>query len=135
MVRVSAVTEVYTRLSNHAGLTALTTEIYPYDPPQGTPMPRVLYSKVDSTPEHAMGSDPGVAHTLFEIRIEADDPLEVENVAVQVKAAMDRWSSSTGSVAIQESLREYEFSSFEYVGETDTKVYFQEIGFMVHHGE
>lgn len=127
--------EVYTRLSNHAGLTALTTQIWPYDPPQGTRMPLILYSLVDATPEHAMGSDPGLTHSMFEIRVEADDPLESRNVSVQVKGAMDRWRSSTGDVEVHDTLRQYERAGVDYVDEGDRKVYFSELGFMIHHGE
>ena len=127
--------EIYTHLTNTTGLTALTTQIWPYDPPQGAPWPLVTYSKVSGDREHAMGNDPNVTHSMFEFRVEADDPLECRNVSVQVMAAMDRWTLTTGGVAVQETLRQYEFAGVDYVGADDRKVYFNEIGFMIHHGE
>jgi hypothetical protein len=55
------------RLQGFAGLSALTTRIYPDKLPQGVTYPAVSMSRISTVESHAMGVDVGVKRARFQL--------------------------------------------------------------------
>lgn len=92
---MSLETEIYSRLSGYANLTAIVgTKIYPLLLPQEVALPAVTYFKVSDIPVHAMGSDADIKTARFQISCWAEKYEEVKSVEVQVKAALSRYRSA-----------------------------------------
>lgn len=95
------------QLANYAGLTALVSDrIYHLVAEQGAEVPYVDYSIITAPEEHAMGSDPGLIFSRYQVRCFAETPLVMNQVFVQVKAALQRWRGTVLGVVIQDTLVE-----------------------------
>lgn len=108
---MSVETVLFSRLSGFAGLSALvSTRVYPNLIPQNSTLPVVSYQRISTTRESAMGDDTGVARARFQLDAFAATYLNVRAVAEQVRAALQRWTNSSGTV-VQDSfiLGEQEF--------------------------
>lgn len=112
----------------------MTTYIFQDDIPATFPVPSVVFSMVSGWNEHAMGADPGVEHSRFQFTSRDDNPLGAKVLDAQVRAAISRWQSSTANPTVQDCFVDNRFSGWEYVGETDRKVYFRDTDIIVHHG-
>ena len=126
---------VYTRLANYAGITALTNNIFWGYLPESFSLPALVVSRISGVREHCMGSDPDLTHSRFQVTAWADTPEDVTSLAVQVKAALDRWSSSTDYPVVLETFRDNEVPAYE---ETDAGAYRTcgvHLDFIVHHRE
>ena len=89
-------TEVYRQLSSHAGLSALiATRIYPLPGPQGATRPYVTYQRITTVPTytHDGPSLDAIGNDIVQFDCYADDQDQARAVAVQVKSALDNWSS------------------------------------------
>ena len=89
---------IFDRLSTHAGLSALvSTRVYPGGKmPQNTEYPALTYGWVSSERISAMGSDTGIVRARLQVDVWAETYLSVRATAVQVRAALKRWSTTTG---------------------------------------
>ena len=139
---VAAVLEaaLYTRLSGYAGLTALVgTRIYPNIAPQSVQSPFVTYSRISTTRESAMGADTGLVHVRVQVDCWAaagpndDGYADVKAVAAQVRAALQRYDATVGSVVIQDIMLDSEQDLFDAAD--PVRYHRTSLDFMVHHLE
>lgn len=94
---------LYSRLSGYAGLTALvSTRVYPNIKPQDAELPAVSYRRISSLRYSAMSIDTGVVKARFQIDAWAATYDGVSALRDQVRAAMQRWRTETGTV-VQDS--------------------------------
>ena len=89
--------ELYNRLKNFSGLTALVAHrIYPILLPQDSKWPALCYQRVSTTRESVMGADTGDARARIQISIYgkryADDNTSAYAVRDQVRAALQRYN-------------------------------------------
>ena len=112
-------TELYTRLTTHAGLSALIgTRAYPLHLPQKPTLPAVTYHRVSAIRVSAMGADTGLVRPRFQIDVWAEEYITqgattgAREVAEQVRAALQRWSTSSGTI-VQDSYFLNEVELFE----------------------
>ncbi len=123
---------LYTRLSNHGGLSALVgTRIYPSVMPQGVTLPALTYRKTGGARVHAMGSDPGVARPRFELSCWSTSYNEAKDVGAQVRAALQRWRGTVSGVTVQDAFIKGEADSFE----PDTGLHRVDLDFEINHQE
>ena len=89
---------LFTRLSTHAGLTALigtapAVRLFPVIMPQGTDKPAVTYQLISSPREVASVADPGMVRSRYQFTAWAETNLAARNVIKQVRLALERYSS------------------------------------------
>jgi len=124
---------IYQRLSNYSNLTDLvSTRIFPIKAPQGLDNPYVVFKRISGVPEHAMGADPEVEHSRFQIGCYAKSIEDVNSIAIAVTSALSRWNSSTDTQQIQEVFKENEFSIWEDIDASDVGIWQQQLDFIVH---
>ena len=97
--------EIYTRLSGFAGLTALVgTDIYPVKAPQETAAPYVVFFQVSGGRPGAMGVTYGLTRARFQFTAYGQDRSgtagvdESRDIVEQLKAALDPWTTSSGII-------------------------------------
>jgi len=92
---------VYSRLSTHAGLTALTsTRIYTQQVPQNPTYPCVFYEVTGMERISAVNGDSGTLDTEIRTISMASTLSDCQDVADQVRAALQRWSGTEATVTI-----------------------------------
>ena len=124
---------IFTQATTHAGLSALiSTRAYLARGPQNPTLPILVFTRVSSEREHAMGSDANPTHARFQLMAMADDAGEVRDVADQVKLAFDRWSGTVDGTVIQGTLRDG--ADLDLYDDT-TKTYMAAIDMMIHYEE
>ena len=90
---------LYTRLSSHAGLSALVgTRIYPGKLKQQDTMPAIRYSRISSITPSAMNADIGLTDYRYQFDVFGSTYDSVDTVLIQLKAALQRWRSSGDGV-------------------------------------
>lgn len=89
---------LYSRMTAHAGLAALVgTRVYPDQLPQNPTLPAVVYQRIDTRRESAMGADAPIGFPLFQVTgwaKEAGGKSARKNaleLAVQIRAALQRY--------------------------------------------
>jgi hypothetical protein len=109
---------VYSRLSNHAGLTTLVgTRIYPIRLPQRPTIPGVTYRVISARRFSAMAVD--VADVETRVQVDAwsdkfnDATRGVMQIAAQIRAALVRWMGTTAGLEIQDCYFENEVDFYE----------------------
>ena len=123
---------LYTRLSTHAGLSALVgTRIYPSVMPQGVILPAVTYRQISGARVHAMGSDAGLARPRFQLSCWSTTYSQAKDVAAQLRAALQRWRGTLGGVTVQDTFIKDESDLFE----PDTGFHRVELEFEINHDE
>lgn len=111
---MSIETVMVARLVGYSGLSALVgSRIYPNVMPQNVDFPAISYRRVSTTRESAMGSDTGIARARFQVDSYAKNYDEVRPVAEKVRAALQRWRNSSGTV-VQDSFIIGETDSYEH---------------------
>lgn len=124
---------IYSRLTGHGGTDALVDgRVYPTKLPQDVEMPAIRYQMIDDVPEHAMGSDVGVAHGRVQIDCFGSDYDEARNVATNVHDALSRFNGTAGGVTIQATFAENKGIDF-YEHEVEQNRIAQD--YMVHYEE
>jgi Protein of unknown function (DUF3168) len=84
--------ELFSRLSNFAGLTALVgTRVYPITAPQGGTLPCVVFQRISGNRVSAMGADREDKRCRFQFDCYASTPDDTRAVAEQVDAALRRY--------------------------------------------
>lgn len=89
---------IYSYLSTHAGLIALTsTRIYPMALPYNPIMPAVTYQRVSTAPLQMFGSTAKTT-ARFQVTAWATTYLSAREVAAQIVTALDAYSGTMGGV-------------------------------------
>ena len=115
---------IYTRLSGYAGLTALvSTRIYYMDTRQDTAFPNITFSLVTNVPVHASGSDAGLEHPMIQVDVWALTAQSMVDISIQVKAALQDYSGTVATIAIQRIFLENENENIDYDPNTKKKIY------------
>jgi hypothetical protein len=93
---VSLETELYSRLTGYSDLNAkVGSRVYPGYLTQNAALPALSYRRVSADREHAMGSDPEMAHVAMQVDVWARTYKEARETAEEVRRALQRWSTST----------------------------------------
>lgn len=122
---------IYSRLSNYTNLTDLVgLRIYPGIAPQNTATPYVTIQKISDEPVPAMSADTGLERPRFQIDSWSDQPLEAENVDVQVRAALQRYSGTLAGTTIQVSFLENSVDLYDQ----ETELHHVATDFEINHG-
>lgn len=108
---MSVESEIYSRLSGYADLTALVgAKIYPLTIPPAIALPALSYFKVSDIPTHAMGSDGDIKTVRVQVSCWAATYNAVKSIEVQVRAALSRYRGGNikdcffdGSIDLYES--------------------------------
>lgn len=104
------------RLDGYNALTQLlasTSSIWAVLAPEDTAKPFLTYEVVSEAPTLAMAADCTPTEALVIVNIYADTFLEIVNVYIQLKAALNRYSGSEGSVTVQDTLYEGRNDNFD----------------------
>lgn len=105
---------LYTRLSGFAGLTALVgTRVFPLKLPPGTALPAVSFQLIDAQRDRLSGQDGADRGAQFQFDSWAGTYEAAKAVAVQVVAALDRWSGTVAGVVVTASFIDDERDTFE----------------------
>lgn len=123
---------LYTRLTTHAGLSALIgTRAYPTLLPEKPTLPAVRYRRISGPRESAMGVDLGIAHARFQLDSFAATYTGARDVAAQVRAALQRYRATVGGVEILDIFVENELHLYE----DELKIHQVLQDYRVHHRE
>ena len=136
---MSIESEIYTRLTTHAGLSVLvSTRVYPWtEVPQEPTYPFVTYHLVSAPRPHAMGVDAGVVMAMFQFNVWAEDD-EVGTAGYdamlaakdQLRLALQRWRTTSGTI-VQDTFLENESDDSDPVLEShgrrfDARIIYEE---------
>jgi len=95
---------VFDRLSNYAGLSALVSaRIYPYIAPQGVTDPYVVYRRISTSRLSNLGADTTMAVMILEIVAWSKNKDTAASVAVQIRAAFQRYSGTNSSIVFEDA--------------------------------
>lgn len=95
-------------LTNYIG-TGSAARIYNELMPQSPTYPAVVYSRISSVRESAMGADPGLVHGRVQFDVYTSDRTELRNVTDALRLALQRWrgtDTSNGTTVIQDTFIE-----------------------------
>lgn len=105
---------IHARLAAFAALTALvSTRIWRVRAPDNSTLPYLVIHKLNQQPWHAMGGDINPTTARIQITIRDDNGAGVDAIAVQVKAALSRWSGTAGGVVFQEIFYDDDNETYE----------------------
>ena len=103
---------LYTRLTTHAGTTALIVKrCYPKRAPQGATLPCLVYERIGAQRVTALAADTDLVYARFQVTVIADTYDEILSIATQVRLALQRYKATVGGVVINNIDMDY--------GETD----------------
>lgn len=123
---------IHARLTAYSNLTDLVdTRIWRIRAKDLETYPYLVIHKVTDQPWHAMGGDINPSTARIQITIRDDDGAGMDAVAVQVKAALSRWSGTAGTVVFQEIFFDDENETYE----ADINDFQKTLDFIVHYDE
>lgn len=124
--------ELRARMSGSTAISALVgVRVRPIPLPQEATLPAVTYQRVSTVREHASTTDPGFAHTRFQVDCWAETFAGALALRDEVNDRLSRWSSSTGSVTVFDVFQAGERAFYEEDREAQRVI----LDFMVHHTE
>ncbi len=82
------------------------TRCYPVLMPQEVVYPALAVVRVSMPREHAMGTDPGIAHPRFQLTAYDRTRAGAQTLADAVRKDFSRWRGTVGSVVIQDTFVE-----------------------------
>lgn len=95
---------VLNRLRNHAGITALISARSSALRLIGSTYPMIAFYHISTTRVHAMGSDPSLYRSRFQISCwDKNDYRGAAALAAQVEAGFSRWSATVDSTEVIDS--------------------------------
>ena len=98
-------------LNAASGLTALVgTQIYAKKVGQSATGPAVVYDRIATDRQHAMGADTGLVMARMQIQCWGDSQAEAERVSEQVRAALQDYTGTASTVVIQRAFLAAEFN-------------------------
>ena len=110
---MSVESELYDRLTTHAGLSALVSDrVYPGHLPQSPTLPALSFGRVSAGRPSAMGTDIGLVEARFQIDVWDKKYLSLVAVKEQVRAALQRWSTTSGTI-VRDTFFENEVDLYE----------------------
>lgn len=122
---------IYNRLSNFSALTSLvSTRIYPGIAPQNTAIPYVTYQQISNESISAMGADTGLERPRFQVDSWSTSPLEADNVAIQVKSALQRYEGTLEGTTIQVIFLENDVDIYDH----EAGIHHVSTDFEINHG-
>ena len=125
-------TALNARLKAHAGLSALvSTRVYPNHAPQSPTYPLVIHSHDSTDRVSAMASDTGNVSSIHTVSAIAETYTAATAAAVQVLAALQRYSGTSDTVVIADAFVIDEDHSFD----PDLDVWILDIDFLVWYSE
>lgn len=102
------------RLENHAGLSALIgTRSFADRLPQGPVLPAVVFQRISTVRQRAMGSDPGIVMTRWQLSCWDSGKAGTKAVSAQVIAAFNRWRDTQDGTQIDDTFIDGELDDFE----------------------
>lgn len=105
---------IWTRLDNHAGLTALVgSRVYQMTLPDIPVYPAVTMQQIGGGPFHGMTADYGIDELRFQMDSWGDTIISAHLVAAQVKDALSRWADATTSPVILDVMLDNELDEFD----------------------
>lgn len=94
--------DLYARLYSDAGVSAITTRIYPARVPDAITLPFIRYQRVSSDRPSTMGVDAGLVGAGYQIDCWATDQIDQITLRNAIRLALQRWRG-TGTVTIQDT--------------------------------
>ena len=116
---MSIETVLFTRLTTHAGLTALIGKrVYPLLMPQSkgteTKLPCVVYQKISSVPVYSHSGDSTLTATRFQFSCYAKTYLPgIKALEAQMRAALSGWSDSTLTPPVDAVFQNVAFDGYD----------------------
>lgn len=112
---------IYSTLTGHAGTAALvSTRVFPVTAPQDVTEPHIVYSRVSTARETAMGDDLGVARARVQVSCFATSQISAHAIAAQVRDALQRFRGTAGSTEVLDTFVEDEGETY-----SDTALLFE----------
>ena len=108
------------------------TRCYPVTFPEGGTYPALAVQRISSPREHAMGTDPGVAHSRFQVTAADKTRTGAQTLAAAVRADFARWRGTVGSVVVQDTFVE---TQADLPFDIDVQLHLVPVDLLVHHGE
>ena len=108
------------------------TRCYPVTFPEGGTYPAVAVQRISSPRDHAMGSDPGFAHTRFQVTAADKTRTGAQALAAAVRTDFARWRGTIGSVAVQDTLVE---TQQDLPFDINVELHLVPVDLFIHHGE
>lgn len=104
---------IHSRLSNHSGLSALVAaRIYPVVVPQSAAYPCVSYQLITAPRASAMSADTGDVAARYQLNAWAEGYASARAVAVQIRAALQRFSGTVEGVVIKGIFIQHELDDY-----------------------
>lgn len=129
---VAVEADLYTRLTSSTDVTSQVSDrVYPLPLPQEATIPALTWQKISGPREHAMGQDPGEAHSRFQLDCWGESLNDTLAIRDGLLSGLSRWSSSTGSVTVYDVFLINEQQSYE----DDARLHRVRLDFMIHHTE
>lgn len=98
---------IYTRATTGPTLPGLIgTRCYPVLLPQDPQYPAIVFQRISMPREHAMGTDPGIAHPRFQLTAYDKTRAAAQALADAIRHDFSRWRGTIGSVVVQDTFVE-----------------------------
>ena len=125
-------TALYSRLTGHAGLTALIAgRVYIDQITQDVTDSAVIFQRISTVRHPAMGADLALVEARMQVRCIATKALDSIAVATQVRAALQRWGGTAAGIVVQQIFIENEAGRYD----PDIKKHEQLLDFIVWYEE
>ena len=95
------------------GVKAITTRVYPGYVPQDPTYPLIVYMKVTGERDHHVQGPSGFAHPRFQVEAWAETYAAAKALANAIRAKLDGYTGTTGTVKIRSTLIESEQDIYE----------------------
>jgi hypothetical protein len=123
---------IHARLAAYADLTDLvSSRIWRVRAQHEETYPFVVIHKISDQPWHAMGGDINPLTARIQITCRDDDGAGLDAVAVQIRAALSRWSGTAGTVVFQEIFFDDENETYE----ADLNSFQKTLDFIAHYDD
>jgi hypothetical protein len=116
-------------------VTLCSGRVHPIRVPQNSQVPVVTYQRVTAMRESAMSADPGYVHARFRVTMLDTTYSGVRAVASQVRSALQRWRTSTGTPEVEDTFFLMETDQETDRDASDRGVWSVVHDYMVHHRE
>jgi|APSaa5957512535_1039671.scaffolds.fasta_scaffold03390_12 hypothetical protein len=123
------------RLEGYTALTALladgTDSIWAELAPQNADKPYLTYSIHDDIARNVMGKETTPTEALFQVSFFADEYDDLLLIFIQVRACLNRYSGTEGSVTVQDTFydgrnSQYDESDRDYQMNVDFRIFYEE---------
>lgn len=105
---------LYARLTADSNVTALVANrIYPRELPHNQPLPAIVYRRITTTLEHAMGRTPELRVATLQINCFGDEARDADNLGDAVKKSLVRGGGTWASVVVQDMFLDDENDLYE----------------------